>query len=40
METKQAVPSASSCMKLSFEMRLVAWGMVDDLKNDRDMSVT
>ena len=40
METKQAVPSASACMESSFEMRLVAWGMVDDLKNERDTWMT
>ena len=32
MATKQALPSASACMESSIEMRLVAWGMVDDLK--------
>ena len=30
METKQAVPSASACMESSFDMRLVAWGMLDE----------
>ena len=37
METKQAVPSASACIESSFEMRLVAWGMLDELKNEVDM---
>ena len=36
METKQAVPSAFACMESSFEMRLVAWGMLDELKNEVD----
>ena len=40
METKQAVPSASACMESSFEMMLVAWGMVDDEKNERDTWMT
>ena len=35
MATKQALPSVSACMESSIEMRLVAWGMVDDLKNER-----
>ena len=40
METKQAVPSASACMESSFEMRLVAWGMLDELKNEVDTWMT
>ena len=40
METKQAVPSASASMESSFEMRLVALGMLDEIKDEVDTWMT